>query len=192
MANKKELNKKSKKIELGGDRLKMSLLEDDTYKKYRTIVKTIKDKIDIDDVDQEINRLHSGRISRTLYGTTPGGDVIMKAALQDSSHRSRMAEIKVRISKQSDILDITLDATRIYLARHYAGEIADIRTKGERDGFFNTYLTAGVALHARLKSLLDRIDILLKDIDQAGFSLKHCVDILELIYHSSGSKQGSV
>jgi len=191
MANKKDLLRK-KKAELGGDALKQSLLRDDTYKKYRNIVKTIKDKIDIEDIDSEIDRLHNGRLSRTLYGTTPGGNDIMKAALQDASHRSRMAQIRVRVTKQADLLDITLDATRIYLARHYAEEIADIRTKGERDGYFNTYLAAGVTLYAKLRSLLDRIDTYLKDIDQTGFSLKHCIDILELIYHQSSSKQGSL
>ena len=115
----------------------------------------------------------------------------MKAALQDSSHRSRMAEIRVRISKQADILDITLDATRIYLAKQFADEMYDIKTKGERGEFFNPYLTSGLTLHAKLVSLMSRIDVLLKDIDQSGFSLKHCVDILELIYHASASKQGS-
>lgn len=187
MANKKE-HSKTKKA-LGGDRLKQYLLEDDTYKKYRNIIKSIKDKIDIEDTDAEVNRLHSGRISRTLYGTTPGGDQIMKAALQDSSHRSRLAEIKVRIIKQADLLDITLDATRIYLSRQFADEMPDIRTKAERISYFDHYLNAGVVLLAKLKSLMDRIDVILKDVDQTGFSLKHCVDILELVYHHSGSKQ---
>lgn len=187
MANKKDL--KRKRVELGGDQLKRKLLEDDTYKKYRNIVKTIKNKIDIEGIDEEIMRLHSGRISRTLYGTTPGGDKVMNAALQDASHRSRMAEIKVRISKQADILDITLDASRIYLSREFADEMPTIRTKGERVSYFDHYLSAGIVLHAKLNSLMSRIDILLKDIDQTSFSLQRCVDILELVHHASGAKQ---
>lgn len=187
MANKKEQSRKSK--EVGGESLKRSLLEDDTYKRYRNIVKAIKDKIIVDDMDDEINRLHSGRISRTLYGTTPGGDKIMNAALQDASHRSRMAEIRVRVSKQADLLDITLEATRIYLARQFADEVPDIRTKSERMAYFDAHLTNGIVLHSKLKSLISRIDVLIKDVDQTGFSLKHCVDILELVYHNSGAKQ---
>jgi hypothetical protein len=189
MANKKELTKKKKKKELGGDVLKMSLLADDTYKKYKNIVKTIKDRIDIDEIDAEIMRLHSGRISRTLYGTTPGGDRIMSAALQDSSHRSRMAEIRVRITKQADLLNITLDATRIHLSKAFADEMSDIRTKAERMGYFDTHLTIGIILHAKLDSLITRIDTLIKDIDQTSYTIQHAVKILELVYHHSGSKQ---
>jgi hypothetical protein len=189
MANKKD--SKRKKEELGGEHLKMSLLKDDTYKKYLKIVKTIRDKIDLEDLDDEMTRLHSGRISRTLYGTTPGGDKIMKAALQDSSVRSRLAEIRVRVTKQADLLDITLKATRIHLANSFRDEVDDLRTKGERGAFFDGHLQKGVSLLARMNSFTSRVDTIVKDIDQTGFSLKHAVDILELIYSRNNDKKGA-
>lgn len=186
MANKKDLKKK--KQEIGGDKLKMSLLKDDTFKRYRQIVKTIKDKIDLEELEDEMMRLHSGRISRTLYGTTPSGDKLQSASLQDSSNRSRLAEIQVRVTKQADILHIAMDATRIYLAGEFRDYVDDLKTKGERTAFFDGYLKNGVVLLAKMRSFSNRIDIIVKDIDQTGFSLKRSVDILELIYSRGNDK----
>ena len=188
MANKKDLNRKKKKQELGGEQFKAYLLKDDNFKKYRNIVKSIKDKINVDDIDDEIMRLHSGRILRTLKGTSPGAEKIQSAALQDSSHRSRLAEIRVRVTKQADLLELTIEATRIYLAREFKDELPDIRTKGERVSFLNTYLARGIDLHSQLEALLSRIDTIIKDIDQGSFTLRHCIDLLTLVYSHNNNK----
>lgn len=189
MANKKDSEKKSNKASLGGDALKASLLEDNTFKKYRNIVKNIKENLDIDKLVEEVLVLHSGRTSRTLHGKQAGADAISTANLQDSSYRSRMAEIRVKIGLKADQLDIALDAARIHLSREYAGYVGDLKTKGERQGFFDIYLNNGITLHKRMKSVCDQIDLIIKDIDQTSHTIRHAIQILELVYSRNNNKQ---
>lgn len=180
--------KKARKEQLGGDALRQSLKGDDTFLKYRRILKSIKSSLDVEKTYEEIKALHQGRISRNLYGTTPGADKITNAVLQDVRCRSRLAELALGTSRYHDMLDIAIDETRKYLVSKYGDEAPELRTKAERQAYFDVYLSSGLALKAQLSSLLDNIDRLIKDIDQTSFSFKHIIDCLELVYSKNNDK----
>jgi hypothetical protein len=179
-----KLKKKSKRSDSdvgGADLFKSLLRADNTFTQFRNIVKGIKEKIDIEEIYEEAVRLHSGRRSRNLYGTTPGPEKIIESTLQDSSYRSRMVEIRVKLVRHRDRLDVAIDATRQYLALNYPDMVKGLRTKAERGSVFDTYLKSGVRLHEELKSLITQLDDFVKDIDQTAYTYKTSVECLELL-----------
>jgi sRNA-binding regulator protein Hfq len=188
-----KLERKSKKSDRdvgGADLFKSLLRADDTFAQFKSIVKGIKSKIDIEEISDEAVRLHSGRRSRNLYGTTPGPEKIIEAALQDSSYRSRMVEIRVKLVRYRDRLDVAIDATRQYLALNYPDMVKGLRTKAERGSVFDTYLRNGVRLHEELKSVISQLDDLVKDIDQTAYVYKTAVECLELLLHRNNDRKG--
>lgn len=170
-----------KKEQLGGDALRRKLREDDTFLKYRRILKNILTKMDEESFYQEIQTMHAGRSIRNLYGTTPSSDKLNNAVAQDVRCRSRLVEMILKATRHHDMLDIVLDETRKYLAAKYSEEVSDLRTKGERQTYFDTYLTSGITTKRHLTSMIEAANMVVKDIDQANFSTNHLTKILELV-----------
>ena len=92
-----------------------------------------------------------------------------------------MVEIRVKLVRHRDRLDVAIDATRQYLALNYPDMVKGLRTKAERGSVFDTYLKSGVRLHEELKSLITQLDDFVKDIDQTAYTYKTSVECLELL-----------
>lgn len=184
MAKKKEGRK-----QIGGDEFRRTLKGDDTYLKYRRILKNINEKMDLETFYTEITTLHAGRVMRNLYGTTPGASKISDAVLQDVRCRSRLVELVLKSTRYHDILDLTLDETRKYLSTKYADEAPALRTKQERQSYFDVYLTKGISTLANLKSLAESANLVIKDIDQCSHATRHLIECLELVLDRNNDKQ---
>lgn len=181
--------KNAKKEQLGGDALRRKLREDDVYKKYKRILANITEKLNPDDFYTEIKGLHSGRKMRNLYGTTPGADKIGDAVLQDVRCRSRLVELILKATKYHDNLDIALDETRKYLAHTFADDAPDLRTKAERQSYFDMYLTTGINVKAKLTSMIEAANLIVKDIDQCSHATRHLISCLELVLDRNDTRQ---
>lgn len=174
-------------------KLKEKLKEDDRFRRYKRIVKGMKEGIDIEKMDSEIMRLHTGRLSRQMYGKNPSVDTLLKASLQESSVRSRMAEIRVELSKNLSLLEKAVKEVRKYLMSEYREYVTNFRTKGERIDFFDSQLNSGISMISQIEGLVSRIDFLIKDIDQTSYSLTRTRECLELLYaHKSSVPRTSV
>lgn len=183
---------KSKTAEVGGAELfKKILRSDDAFVQFRALVKSIEVKLDTEEIMAEAARLHSGRLSRTLHGTTPGPEKLLNATLQDSSYRSRMVEVRVKLVRHRDRLDIALQATRQYLATQYRDQVSDLKTKGERESYFDAYLKRGLHLKEDLKSTISQLDDLVKDIDQTAYTYKNAIECLELLLSRNNDRTKS-
>ncbi len=179
MSNKKDAAKKEK---VGGDRLRKQLLNDDAFKRYKVLVKTLKEKYDFDAMLDEVHTLHDGRMSRNLKGTNPGPQKIADAALQDGSYRSRMASLYARMIERRDLLEITVSAAKAHIQSNYGNDLPGFRTKGERSAYLDSYVAGGVKLLSRIDTLLKVIENYIKDIDQMHFQLKLAHQTLALVY----------
>lgn len=164
------------------------LKEDAKFKQYRRIVKEIERSVDIEKLTTEVNRLHSGRKSRNLHGKTPSGESLMEASLQDSSNRSRMAEIRVETYRQQSMLEEAISAIKRHLMNEYRESFSGLRTKGERVAYVEQFLNRGLLLNSKLENFMERIDFLIKDIDQTGFSLRNAINVLEIVYSRNNNK----
>jgi hypothetical protein len=180
MSSKKDAAKKNKK--LGGDNLKAALLKDDAFKRYKQMVKNIREKYDLDEMLEEAHTLHDGRSARGLKGTNPGPQKIADAALQDGSNRSRMASMYARLVERHDLLEIAVTAAKMHIASEYGDAIPGFRTKGERSAFLDTYVASGVKLLSRIETILKVLENYIKDIDQMHFQLKLAHQTLALVY----------
>lgn len=192
LAAKESKLKKPRKEELGGkDLFKKILRSDDAFLQFRALIKSIEVKLDTEEIMAEAGRLHSGRLSRTLHGTTPGPEKLLTATLQDSSYRSRMVEVRVKLVRHRDRLDIALQATRQYLAMQYREQVSDLKTKGERESYFDAYLKRGLNLKEELKSTIAQLDDLVKDIDQTAYTYKNAIECLELLLSRNNDRTKS-
>jgi hypothetical protein len=168
---------------------KETLKTDERYKSYRRIVKNVQQSINIEKLRAELLRLHAGRKSRTLFLSRPGVDTVNEANLQDSAYRSRMAEIYVETEYQLGLLDEAIDKIRKHILHEYHDSVEGLRTKGERVSFADQYITGGLALKHALKRLISTADVLIKDIDQTGYSFKNTLKSLEILYSHKNDKK---
>lgn len=165
--------------------LKEVLVDDREFKIYKRIVEQIKAESDPEDLARESKRLHSGRKSRTLT-KTPGPDAVLEASFQDSANRSRLTQIRVDLTNQEGVLAEALEAIRAHIVFKYEHLLPGLRTKGDRAAHLNQYLKRGVNLRNKTLTLISIIDLYIKDIDQMSFTLKHAIDVIEMIYNQKG------
>ena len=163
--------------------------EDEKYLQYRRIVRVIRKSIDLKVLMIEVKRMHSGRISRLMYGTNPGPQKLSDAVQQDSSYRSRMAEIRSEASSQLSALDASVSEIRKHLMQAYGSELSGLRTKGERVDFVDQYLASGLLLSQQFTDFVSQVDFLIKDIDQSSFSFRNLVKLLEIIYSKNNDRK---
>lgn len=181
--------KKEGRRQVGAVELRATLKGDDTFLKYRRILKNIIGKMDFEELHTEVHRLHSGRTMPNLHGTTPGADRIGEAILKDVRARSRLVELALKATRYHDMLDIVLDTTRKYLATQYGENAPNLRTKAERMSYFDQYLSKGIEVRQELKSLYESIQLVIKDIDQASHATRHLVECLSLVLDRNNTKQ---
>ena len=162
---------------------------DDKYKRFRRIVKNVGEQLNIEKLAEEIKRLHSGRKARSLYLKRPSVDTVVEAALQDSAYRSRIAEIWVEADYYHGLLEEAVTSIRKHFMHSFRDQMGTLKTKGERMGFADQYLNSGLSLMSKLDRLTSMAGMIIKDIDQTGFTFKHVVDSLEVLYSHKNDKK---
>jgi hypothetical protein len=71
----------------------------------------------------------------------------------------------------------------------FRDNLEGLKTKGERMTFADQYLNRGLSLIHKLKRLLKTADVLIKDIDQTGYSFKNTLKSLEILYSHKNDKK---
>ncbi len=163
--------------------------ENEYYKRYKKIYKRLSEDIDLEKIDKELTTLHSGRMSRSLFGSSPGPDKIIEANLQDSSYRSRLVELRVELSKSITLMDTTIDTLKLKLSTEYSDNLAGLKTKGERLSFVESFLVSGITFIEKMNGCAERIELVVKDIDQTAYTYKNAIQVLELVYSRNNDKK---
>ena len=162
---------------------------DGEYVKFKTIFERTRERVDLEKDLTEVLNLHAGRTSRKLYGDKQYSvKALIDASLKDMSYRSRMVEIRVRASVQISILQEAIGALRKYLSTEYADDLREFGTVAERKSFVDRVLKTPLAYIEEANSLLDTIDIILKDLDQASFGLRNMLECLKLLDSSRAGR----
>ncbi len=174
---------KSKKIYIE------DLKDTDDYLRYRRIIKRLAEETDLIKTAEEIGRLHSGRKSRSLFGSELSADKIIEANLQDTSYRSRLVEIRIDLAKILSLATTTLDTVKSKVYQTYTEDLKVFKTKGERMSYVESFLTLGTMFTKRVEDLSDQLDLVIKDIDQTSFTYKNAIQILEIIYSKNNDRK---
>ena len=146
--------------------------------------------VNLEMAQNEAMAMHANRDSRKLKSNQNRYDpnLLIDCCLQDLSFRARMVEIRVKIDLQCTILRESVTYAKNFILTKWASEIGDeYKTIDQKKSFVDRLLKNQLEFLGSVKSLLDLIDVLIKDIDQSGHSMRHIVDCLKLL---QGNKAG--
>lgn len=110
------------------------------------------------------------------------------ALLRDLSFRSRLVEIRVKVSVELSNLIEATKSIRRYLMTEFAEDLREFSTADQRKSFVDRIIKPGLDYEAEAQSIVDLVDLIIRDIDQAGFSFRNIVETLKLMDGSKGAR----
>jgi hypothetical protein len=167
-----------------------SVKADPNYLKFTRIFESIKKRVDLEASLNEALSLHASRSSRNITGENRySPKVLIDASLKDLSFRARLVELRVKNDLQLSILREAIDAMRRHISTEYSEDLRDFSTADQRKSFVDRALKSSKEFLAEGEAFLETADALIKDIDQAGHSVRHIIECLKLL---DSSKAGRV
>lgn len=155
------------------DLLKL-LRRDERYKKLKHSFDTLPAfQIPIDQHMKDIEMLHKTRPVRLLNPSHPKFvDQVVKANTSDQASRSRVVAIMMECIRAADTLKAAVEAYREYVLFHYADDLKVYRTKDERVALVKAATSRFMRYVDRVTVLSKCCEVLVKDMDQAYWSMK--------------------
>lgn len=164
-------------------RLREALVEDDTWKRYRRIVKNSW-PTEFDGFEKEIMDIHKARPIRLLGGTDgrPTGKKLVIAVMADQSYRSRAVEIAMQVYRVKAHLEITKALCRKHVAANYSSDLQSwgLKSVRERDTCISSLFDQADLLLAKYEMLMELADWVIADVDAGGFATQKAVKALEV------------
>lgn len=148
-------------------------------------------KIDTAALLQELTNLHATRSMRTLKSSNLLSSVqskLIDTELENTANRSRCVEIKMKVLTVIIECESVLDAVRKLIHNMFAVEVKESgSTVAERKGAVDSAFIGEVEQLAQLEHVSKLADLVIGDIDQAGWALRRIIDTLAL-----SAERGSV
>ena len=163
-------------------RLRILLKKDDIWLRYSSIQKSAY-LPEFDAFVQEIKDLHKTRTIRVLgVQAAPSGKKIADASMKDQAVRSRCVEICMDIASKRNSLAIAMDTVKSHVSAEYQTVLVDmgVRTIADRNAAIDSLFGPAHRILMRLDTITQIADLVIHDVDQAGFALKHTVTALEV------------
>jgi hypothetical protein len=159
------------------------LKQDSRFKKLKNVFDSLPVyQIPIDTLMTEVESAHKMRSVRRL--STSSSDfmqAVVDANIFDQTQRSRMAEIQMTCLKATNKLQSAITALKDHLILAYAEELKVVRTKEERTMIVNAALRDFNKYIDRVSILREMTQIVISDIDKAGWSLSRTIDALSVL-----------
>lgn len=160
------------------------------FAKFKTIVETAKSRGDVVGGTAEALSLHASRLSRGIRGKDRySPQVLIDASLQDMSNRARLVELRVKNDMQLATVREAIAAMSKHINTEYSDDLRDYSTVDQRRALVDRALKNSKEYLAEGEAFLATLDTLIKDIDQAGYSIKAIIECLKLL---DGHKAGKV
>lgn len=164
-----------------------ALREDSQFKKFRKIVANIEAKIDVEPLLNEAKALHASRTSRKLHDKKQfHARALIDASLRDLSIRSRLVEMRIRVTIQTARLQEAMNAIKHYITTEFYAELGEYKTVDQKRALIDRATAKAQDLMSEGENVTAVFDVLIKDIDQANFSLKLFVESLKLLSDTKG------
>lgn len=148
------------------------------YKKVCNMLETAK-IIDLDNIQSEIETLHSGRKMRNMTLRRTSVNRLISASYQEAATRSRLVELVVTITRNYNMLELAYQAATESLISKFYKELPG-STKASKSAFVNDVMSELKIRLTEFKSVIEIANLIIADIDKCGFSLKHVVDLLQI------------
>ena len=135
----------------------------------------------IDQHNKDLDMYHKSRPVRLLNPDSPKFmDKLVRASVDDQAYRSRIIAIQKDCIRSQLTLEATVKAFTDYVLLEYSEELKGLRTKEERLMIVRTTLAPFERHIMRVTALKQCCELVIKDIDQAAWSLKLLVSTLEI------------
>lgn len=167
----------AKKNELRG------LLKEDTT--YRRVIKQLSNADEkVEDWMQEIMNLHSRRAIRALNTRAllqSAQKISIDSNLENQAVRSRVVEIKMRCLQQLIVVEKYTKKLKKYIGAQYSDVLADMySTMKERQAEIDHQMSRLVSVQDALQGVVKLSDVLIDDLDSAGYTLMRVGNMLEM------------
>lgn len=164
-------------------KLRNLLKEDDTWKRYRNVVRNSW-PVEFDGFEQEIMDIQKARPIRVLGATNgrPTGKKLVEAVMADQAYRSRAVEITMMIYRVQSHLEMVRNLAKKHIAATYSSELTAMGLRGvrERDTLVGSLFVQADELIGRYQMLMDLADWVINDVDAGGFATQKAVKALEV------------
>lgn len=156
--------------------------QDETYLRTVKRVNNLMKPLSVADLHSEVTNLHSSRLVRSILVNDVFADQrrkIIEASLQNQSYRSRLVEIKTQIMRV--LIDVQEACTKCkkHIGYQYFEAIAAVvRTQADRNSLVDMFFSSVDRKSAELEGLMAIINVIVEDIDQAGWSIKRISDLV--------------
>lgn len=155
---------------------------DDNYIKYRRILRTVKEALDLVKTLKEASFLHSNRTVRKLQDERVSPQKLQDAIFVEIAARSRLTELKSLVINQVELLSSAISLCRKHLNSAYATELAKVATTiSARNAVLDRVFASGKDYLNRVSLLDQQLDLYLKDIDAASYSVTNSREVMKMI-----------
>lgn len=156
--------------------------EGSEYKRYSSVISSVKAAINLSSISKEASYLHSKRETTKLYKLKLDPMTVAKANLLDLSNRARLTELRADLHKQYEIVETANARLKQGIRAQWETRLKKLAsTAVQRNAIIERLCTDGVDLQAQIEATSKLLDSFIKDIDQAGFSIRNTVDLLKML-----------
>ena len=161
---------------------RIKLKKDTKWIRFKTVFASAY-KPEFDTYIDEIQALHKTRSIRVLgIQSAPSGKTLADASMKDQAVRSRCVELCMNVVRNRNYLAITMNTVSSYLNAEYSQFMTGlgVRTISDRRELVESLFGGAQRMLDRLDTITEIADMVIKDTDQAAWSLKTSVTALEI------------
>lgn len=154
-----------------------TLLDSDkVYKSYRRMLRT--NATDIAAMYDKLTEVHKTRGVRSMK-TSAGPKTIGKVSLQDQQFRSELVGIRVELGREYANVEMAQQTCKDHISYMYREQLVG-KTQEDRNREIRRYLARSEKRLSELGTLIEMFDMVIMDIDQAGWALRRTTDALSI------------
>lgn len=170
--------------------LKSQLKADPEIKALDAVVATAIKSFSPEKVLREAEHLHLERKSRKLYKVVMAPTPLYTADMQDLSTRARLVELKTGIMRMIGVINAAVKSVKTHVSTKYQTELREYgSTIAERNRIIDRVVSDAVQSSSDMASVVDILDVYIKDLDQAGYALRRAIDALKLAHGNRGQEE---
>lgn len=154
-----------------------------SYKKFNSQLESGKYNVNLVDYYKKVEGLHATRIVRRLTVKQIAADYqkyLMEATLQNQQYRSDSVDYKKECFKVNSLLTWHTEELKGYLINKYPKSFKELGNENNRQAAWNVLFANAYSITSQNECFIEYVDMVIEDIDKAGWTLKNLTDVLNL------------
>ncbi len=161
---------------------------DPEFKTLQRILKSMQSRINIEKERNEVLTLHESRKSLGLMSSTKryNPQYVYDCVMMDMAYRGRLVTMIKRVNNTVALLERAEKAFRTYCMTKYKKELGSTRV--DRVIVMDRVVRPLLDFKAECQDHVAGIEVVIKDIDQGGYSYARLVELLKLFQENKGPR----